>query len=61
VRDFLAQHGRPGTEELREGKAEGSSRGWWEIRAADGYRLRCDWARSNKEEQLNFSEVAPGV
>jgi hypothetical protein len=28
--------------------------------AADGYKLRCDWVLVGDEEQLNFSEIAPG-
>ena len=61
VRDFLARHGRPGREELREGESEGGRRGWWEIRAADRYWLRCDWVRGDDAEQLSFSEIAPGA
>ena len=60
ARDFLARHGRPGIEELREGESEGGRRGWWEMHAADGYRLRCEWVRSDDEEQFSFSEIAPG-
>jgi hypothetical protein len=60
VRDFLARHSGLGTEDLREGKSEGGRRGWWEMTAADGYKLRCDWLRIENEEQLNFSEIAPG-
>jgi hypothetical protein len=59
AQDFLARHGRPSTEELREGKSNGGRRGWWELGGADGYRLRCDWVRVADEEQLTFSEVAP--
>jgi hypothetical protein len=60
ARDFLARHGGPGTENLREGESEGGRRGWWEMDAADGYKLRCDWVRIANEEQMNFSEIAPG-
>jgi hypothetical protein len=59
VRDFFARHGRPGTEQLREGRSKGGRHGWWELGAADGYMLRCDWIRAADEEQLNFSEIAP--
>ena len=60
ARNFLARHGGPGTEELHEGQSADGRSGWWEMGAADGYKLRCDWRRSGNEEQLSFSEVAPG-
>ena len=59
VRAFLTQHGRTRTEKLREGESKGGRRGWWELSAADGYRLRCEWVRIANEEQLSFSEIAP--
>jgi hypothetical protein len=61
ARDFLARHGRPGIEELREGESEDGRRGCWEMHAADGYRLRCEWVRGDDEEQFTFSEIAPGA
>lgn len=33
--------------------------GWYEILAADGYRLRCDWSRFGSHQELRFSEIAP--
>jgi hypothetical protein len=60
ARGFLARHGGPGGKDLREGESEGGRSGWWEMSAADGYKLRCDWVRTADEEQLNFSEIAPG-
>jgi hypothetical protein len=60
VRAFLTHHGRSRTEKLREGESKGGRRGWWEMSAADGYRLRCDWVQTADEEQLTFSEIAPG-
>jgi hypothetical protein len=60
AQSFLARHGRLGIEDLREGESDGGRRGWWELGAADGYKLRCDWVRGNEEEQLTFSEIAPG-
>jgi hypothetical protein len=59
VRGFLTRHGRSRTGKLREGESKGGRRGWWEMSAADGYRLRCDWVRTADEEQLTFSEIAP--
>ena len=58
---FLTRHGRPRTEDLREGKSDGGRRGWWEITAADGYKLRCEWVRGGTDEQLRFSEIEPGA
>jgi hypothetical protein len=57
---FFARHGPPGTQDLSEGESDGGHHGWWEMAAADGYRLRCDWVRTDDEEQLAFSEIAPG-
>ena len=34
-------------------------RGWSEVHAADGYRLRCDRNRSGSREEMSFSEIAP--
>jgi hypothetical protein len=59
AQNFLERHGRPGTEDLREGQSKGGRRGWWELGAVDGYKLRCDWVRGDKDEQLTFSEIAP--
>lgn len=33
--------------------------GWYEVYAADGYRLRCDWSRIGSREELKFSEIGP--
>jgi hypothetical protein len=50
---------RPDIEDLRNG--DGGHRGWWEMSAADGYKLRCESiVRTSDEEQLNFSEVVHG-
>ena len=57
--DFLSRHGGPGAEELREEEAEGGRSGCWEMKAADGYTLRCEWSRTADDEQLEFSEIAP--
>lgn len=52
AREFLTRHGGPGTEDPRHGESEDDRSGWWEISAADGYKLRCDWLRSADEERL---------
>ena len=57
---FFARHGAQHAEDLREGDSDGAQRGWWQMAAADGYKLRCDWVRTDDEEQLIFSEIAPG-
>ncbi len=56
IRDFMSRHGGPGS-----ARREGSSgyRGWYEIYAADGYRLRCDWSRTGGREELKYSEIGP--
>jgi hypothetical protein len=59
AREFLARHGGPGTEDAQQDESEDGRSGRWEISAADGYKLRCDWCRSADEEQLTFSEIAP--
>jgi hypothetical protein len=58
---FFSRHGGRISRELGHGKAENdASCGWWEVAAADGYKLRCEWLRTADEEQLRFSEMAPG-
>ena len=58
VRQFIAQHGR-----LRGGLCECKSKngrsGWFELAAADGYKLRCDWSRTRDEERIAFTEIPP--
>jgi len=60
-RDFFERHGGPGPSETREGEgeSEGGRRGWSEVDAADGYKLRCDWFRIDDEEQMTFKEIPP--
>jgi hypothetical protein len=60
ARDFLARHGGRGAKDPREGQAKGGCRGWCEVSAADGYKLRCEWVLRGTEEQFTFSEIAPG-
>jgi hypothetical protein len=57
--EFLERHGGPGEEEVSEGESEDGWRGWSELSAADGYKLRCDWFRIGDQEQLTFSEIPP--
>jgi hypothetical protein len=58
IRDFLARHGGAG-EARKAGKDRSGSRGWYEVYAADGYKLRCDWARTGGREEMKYAEVAP--
>jgi hypothetical protein len=56
---FFDRHGGPGAAEVREGESEAGRRGWTEVDAADGYKLRCDWFRVDNQEQLTWSEIPP--
>jgi hypothetical protein len=59
IRDFLARHGGPGSPPWRDQKFESDVSGWYEVAAADGYKLRCDWSRFGSREELRFCEIAP--
>ena len=60
VEDFFARHGGSSVAETREGECcEGGRRGWSEVDAADGFKLRCDSSRIDDVEQLTWSEIAP--
>jgi hypothetical protein len=58
IRDFLDRHGGPGSPR-RQATDSSGIRGWYEIYAADGYCLRCEWSRSGTREELQFSEIGP--
>jgi hypothetical protein len=58
IRDFMDRHGGPGSPR-RQATEPAGDRGWYEIYAADGYRLRCDWSRLGGREELKFSEIGP--
>ena len=59
IREFLARHGGPGARKASAGNtAEGLS-GWSEVYAADGYTLRCDWARTGSRQEMRFTESPP--
>ena len=59
IEEFLARHGGPAATPKREGRNASGIGGWYEVYAADGYRLRCEWSRMGSREELKFSEVAP--
>jgi hypothetical protein len=60
IQDFLARHGGcgPGTARRHETAANGLE-GWYEIYAADGYCMRCEWSRMGSREELKYSEIGP--
>jgi hypothetical protein len=58
IQDFLSRHGGPGAARRQATHAAGSA-GWYEVYAADGYRLRCDWSRMGSREESTFSEIGP--
>jgi hypothetical protein len=58
IRDFLDRHGGPGAD-LRQAADAAGIAGWYEVYAADGYRLRCEWSRMGSREELTFSEIGP--
>jgi hypothetical protein len=61
IRDFLARHGGAGSIPRRGGKVLSGEGGWYEVYAADGHKLRCEWTRLGEREELKYSEVAPHV
>jgi hypothetical protein len=56
--DFLSRHGGPGPARRQAADAAGTV-GWYEVYAADGYCLRCDWSRMGGLEEMKFSEFGP--
>jgi hypothetical protein len=59
MQDFLARHGGAGSAPRREERVPSGEGGWYEVSAADGYRLRCEWSRVGGRTELKFSELAP--
>jgi hypothetical protein len=59
IQDFLARHGGAGATPRRDGKNASGDGGWYDVYAADGYRLHGEWSRVGSLEELKFSEVAP--
>lgn len=59
IADFFARHGGPGTMREREANRDQDTRGWSEVFAADGYKLRCEWSKSGSKTAMNFSEIPP--
>jgi hypothetical protein len=59
IADFLSRHGGPANRQEREGDMALHSRGWSEVYAADGYKLRCDWSRMGSMTKMSFAEIPP--
>jgi hypothetical protein len=58
IRDFFARHGDPGATLRREETADSGLSGWYEVTAADGCRLRCEWSRAGERHELKFLEIS---
>ena len=59
ILDFLARHGGRGRHPNTEGTSLGGAAGWFEVSAADGYRLRGEWSRMGDREEMRFTEMPP--
>ena len=59
IQDFLARHGGPSTRANREEELDPGVRGWSEIYAADGFKLRCDWSCFGSRKEMKFAEISP--
>jgi hypothetical protein len=59
VAEFFARHGGPATRREREGDMQQHTRGWSEVYAADGHRLRCEWSRIGGRIEMSFAEIPP--
>jgi hypothetical protein len=58
IRDFFARHGGPGTAPRRGETSHAGHSGWYEVTAADGCCLRCEWSRSGGRHELKYSEIS---
>jgi hypothetical protein len=57
--DFLTRHGGAGPLPKREGWDDLGAGGWYEVAAADGYRLRCEWSQMGGRAELRYFEISP--
>jgi hypothetical protein len=55
--DFLARHGGRALVSERAADGELHTRGWWEVQAADGHKLRCEWSKAGTMTHMNFTEI----
>jgi hypothetical protein len=60
IRDFWARHGGPAARRSNAGDIIAGVSGWSEVYAADGYTLRCEWARTGGLREMQFTEKPPG-
>jgi hypothetical protein len=59
IADFFARHGGRGLVHERAGDKELHTRGWSEVYAADGHKLRSEWSKAGSRIQTNFTEIPP--
>lgn len=59
LRDFYARHGGAGLRVEREGDMARHTKGWSEVYAADGYKLRCEWRKVGERIEMSFAELPP--
>jgi hypothetical protein len=59
IADFFDRHGGRGLVHARADDAGLHTRGWWEVYAADGHKLRCEWSTDGTRTQMNFAEIPP--
>jgi hypothetical protein len=59
IEDFLARHGGPSSRPNREEELDPGIRGWYEIYATDGFKLRCDWSCFGSRKEMKFAEIPP--
>jgi hypothetical protein len=60
LKDFFARHGGESHAARRAEEDHEHRRGWYEVLAADGYLLRCDWSMTGETSaHMRFSELRP--
>jgi hypothetical protein len=61
IADFFARHGGRGRGLVHEraGDKESHTRGWSEVYAADGHKLRSEWSKAGTRIQMSFTEIPP--
>jgi hypothetical protein len=59
IADFFDRHGGRGLAHARADDAELHNLGSWEVYAADGHTLRCEWSKEGTRTRMNFTEIPP--
>jgi hypothetical protein len=60
LKDFFARHGGESRSARRAEEDHEHRCGWYEVSAADGYLLRCDWSITGETgAHMRFSELRP--